>query len=794
MVYSILSESNQTLSQQEFKKTELYQKCLETGIIQNPSKESAVRSHIKLKAPNKEKKAVPKGTQNTLTWSFSIENMWCPACAWVIVAMLKETNGVVDASCNFSSDRGRITYDPIVASPSVFKEIIDSLGYRVTSLENPTKQNKIELVRLAVTLVLTMNIMMFSWSLYSGYFLQLSQNATLMLSWLVLLMATIVLFYGGHPIHSRAYQGIIAKSPGMESLISIGSITAYCFSVLQVFDSSVHLYFDTSAMLLLLVLIGKRLEQSAKDKIVIGLNEFFSLAPTKVKRCDDHFPRGRYISVSQLSTGDVIQAEKGEIIAADGVTIEGNATVDESSLTGEAKPINATAGIHLKSGSRIIDGQVKIKALKIGKDSNLGKMMTIMENTLAERSPLNERFEGLLKIFIPLVIATSALTYLYGVLTGLSSYSALNRGLSVLVISCPCALGIAIPLALTAGTSLAGKIGILVKDLQAFQATKGVNCIVFDKTGTLTTGTMELMDIHTFNALTRKEALQIACSMESNSSHYIADAIKAHGVEQGVTPFEVTDMKHYSNGIRGEIQGQTMALGSRDFVRYSDYVLTHKSHCSDDVQLISEVFLTINDQLEATFQLGDSIRDNINKFIKTLKELGYDIYLISGDSNEATVSVGQRIGIDSHSCQGNLLPHQKASFITKLKNKGNKVIMIGDGVNDGPAMVESDLAVAVRSGLDPGEGASTITFLQENPKQLVAFLSLAQKVNTVVKQNLAAAIIYNLLAIPIAASGLLNPIVAVTAMSLSSLSVILNTLFMLKSESNRLHLKKYQLG
>ncbi|MBT8358756.1 MAG: HAD-IC family P-type ATPase, partial [Deltaproteobacteria bacterium] len=263
---------------------------------------------------------------------------------------------------------------------------------------------------------------------------------------------------------------------------------------------------------------------------------------------------------------------------------------------------------------------------------------------------------------------------------------------------------------------------------------------------------------------------------------------------QGITPCEITDIKHYPNGIRGEAQGQTIALGSGDFVRYSDSVHLRKSHCSDNVQLISEVFLTINDQLEATFQLGDSIRDNINKFIRTLKELGYDIYLISGDSNEATVSVGQRIGIDSHSCQGNLLPHQKASFITKLKNQGNKVIMIGDGVNDGPAMVESDLAVAVRSGLDPGEGASTITFLQENPKQLLAFLSLAQKVNTVVKQNLAAAIIYNLLAIPIAACGLLNPIVAVTAMSLSSLSVILNTLFMLKSESNRIHLKKYQLG
>jgi Cu2+-exporting ATPase/Cu+-exporting ATPase len=170
MVYSILSESNQTLSQTDFKKTELYQKCLETGIIQNPSKESIVRSHIKLKPPDKEKKAVPKGTQDTLTWSFSIENMWCPACAWVIVAMLKETNGVVDASCNFSSDRGRITYDPIMASPNIFKEIIDSLGYRVTSLEAPTTQNKKELVRLAVTLVLTMNIMMFSWSVYSGFF------------------------------------------------------------------------------------------------------------------------------------------------------------------------------------------------------------------------------------------------------------------------------------------------------------------------------------------------------------------------------------------------------------------------------------------------------------------------------------------------------------------------------------------------------------------------------------------------------------------------------------------------
>ncbi|MBU2646726.1 cation-translocating P-type ATPase [bacterium] len=789
MVYSMLMESDQFKNETDFTQTDLYKRCVAAGIIPDTSRiqpESSTPGMTATDAGTSSQRAyspepAEKVPDETLTCSFTVGNMWCPACAWIVEDALRKTKGVVQASCNFSSDRGKVLYDPVKTKPDTLLKVVENLGYSASPLEQSQKRSIREFVRLAVTLFLTMNIMMFSWSIYSGFFWKLSGESVQLLSWPVLIMATVVLVYGGYPIFSRALAGIRAGAPGMETLIATGSLTTYVASLFNVVAGSLHLYFDASAMLILLILIGKRLEQSARDRISAGLADFFSLAPEKVKLCSDQFPNGRYVSVKQLSREDIFLAEQGEILAADGTIVDGAAIIDESSITGEVKPVKGKIYDGVKSGSRIISGKIRVKATQVGSDSVLGKMMAIMENSLSGKTQKTARFEGLLKYFVPTVISLAVLTFLAGFLSGLSNADAFNRAISVLVISCPCALGIAIPLALVAGVSIAGKSGILVRNFEAFEKIETLDCIVFDKTGTLTTGKMQLLEIRTASHFSRDQVLGLASALEAESDHYIAHTLKTHALDNGILPLPVGKIRHYETGIAGEFDGSTIRLGSRDFAGIETTAPMNPADLNaGERQVVTEIFLTVNGTLVATIIFGDTIRSGVRKLIAHLRQMRHIVFLLSGDASAATHAAALSAGIDREQSHGGVLPHEKAAFIRQLQQTGKTVAMVGDGVNDAPAMAESDLAVAVHSGLNPGDGVAAITLMQEDPVQLLNFLHLARLVNRTVKQNLVGALVYNLIGIPVAASGMLNPIIAVTAMLFSSLSVTFNTLFLVR--------------
>jgi P-type Cu+ transporter len=782
MVYAMIMQSDQYKQFKNIKETEIYKKCVAAGVIPNDSTnvtEEKNRSQSKtIPIPDEQRDQSDDATKELLTWDFSITNMWCPACAWVVEDVLKRSKGVVNAVCNFSRDRGKVHYDPVNTTPDTLKKIVENLGYFALSPEDSHKASPKEFVRLAITFFLSMNIMMLSWSIYSGFIWQISDASIQLLSWPILLMATIVLIYGGYPIHLRAWAGIRARTPGMEVLISMGSITAYLYSFFHVFEGSRHLYFDASSMLVVLVLVGKKLEQSAKNRISAGFSEFLSLAPEKVKICTAQFPNGHYVSVKQLSISDTFQVEQGEILAADGIVIKGDAIIDESSISGEPKPLNASINETVKSGSRVMSGSIQVKATAVGSKSVFGKMMMIMENNLSGKTEQTERFEGILRLFVPAVIGFSFLVYLYNVFNGMSSYEAVSRGISVMVISCPCALGIAIPLALTAGVSIARKAGILVRDLEAFESVEGLGSIVFDKTGTLTTGKMQLLDVHTTNATVRKTILGLACALEEKSNHYLAIAVKSYCQHHGFDALPITNIEQHDNGISGNYEGKKLRLGSRQFVGQLIPIVLDINPGAETVQVVSQVYFAVDESVVAVLRFGDSLRKGTKKLITDLQGRSLSTFLVSGDANSPTCSVGQSVGIASDNCYGGRLPHQKADIVKDLKKANLKVAMVGDGINDGPAMAESDLAVAVHSGLNPGEHVSSITLIRKDPAQLIDFLILAREVNRTVKQNLIFAFIYNLIGIPVAASGLLNPIIAVTAMLFSSLSVTFNTLIL----------------
>ncbi|WP_041273127.1 heavy metal translocating P-type ATPase [Desulforapulum autotrophicum] len=788
MVHAMLMESDEYKDTKDFKDTDLYKQCVAAGIVPDTTKETSESWEARLEPPAPELSGtdseVPMDAGNFLTLNLQIQNMWCPACAWLIETTLTRSKGVVNASCNFSSDRGSVVYDPVKTSPDKIYAAIEKLGYPAADINQKASKSRAEFIRICVTLFLTMNVMMLSWSIYSGFFIELSPHAVQLLAWPVFLMATVVVFYGGYPIHKRALAGITSGFPGMETLVSTGSFSTYTYSLFHFYRGSIHLYFDAASMLILLILTGKMLEQTAKNKISEGLWKFFSLVPQKVRICADQFPRGRYVSIKQLSQGDAFLAEEGEILAADGIVTRGSAVIDESSITGEAKPANVRPQDTVKSGTRIISGKIQITAVKVGEDSILGRMLAIMENSLSEKTAQTQRFEDILKFFVPSVIGFSIVTYFFWMLYGLTSYEAFNRGISVMVISCPCALGIAIPLALVAGVSAAGKKGILVRDFEAFEKVNGLDTIVFDKTGTLTTGKLKVLGMDTANNFPAQKAWQIVHAMEQESDHYIAHTISAFAMAMNLPPLDLEDLTYHSNGISCQYQDKIYCFGSRDFVNKSNPAdPSFISFARQGAQVISTVFLAQDDTIVAAVHLGDAMKTGVKTLVADLYKRGLTCYLISGDAERPTLAAGAFVQIPAENAHGGLLPHEKAEFIKTLKQSGKKVAMVGDGVNDAPAMGQSDIAMAVHSGLNPGEGVAAITLMQETPVQIIDFIGLATRVNRKVKQNLIFALVYNIISIPVAAGGFLNPIIAATAMLFSSLSVTCNTLLLVKQES-----------
>jgi heavy metal translocating P-type ATPase len=811
-VFNILLDVTDSVDPAAFKETKLFKQCREKGIIPKSDSIPAAKDRVAETGVilptgpyNSSQTEEQAGTssQNVLNLSLKIGNLWCPACAWLIDEALKKTPGVIESSCNFSTDRLQIDYDPVRTSPQRIIRSIDKLGFRA-AVPDQTKdeiQKRKEFTRFAISAFLTMNVMMISFALYSGFFSELSQAAIAKLSWPLFFMASFVLFYGGHNIFKKALAGCTSAAASMETLIAVGSLSAYIYSIFNLLTGNIHLYFDTASMLITLVLLGKILEGGAKNRVQQELENFFSLYPTKVKVATASYPDGRYVAVQQLRRGDIFLMQNGEVVPADGLVIDGSGSVDESSLTGEAVPITRKPGDRLKSGTKVIRGAFKAKAEGVGEDSILGQMIGIMEKALGQKTPLEGRTDRILQWFVPAILTLALGTGLVCRYLGLSLEQSIIRAVTVMVISCPCALGVAIPLARVAGISVAGRMGILVRDFSAFEQARRVDSFVFDKTGTITQGQWELNKIVPFNQFSESQVLALAASLETASDHYIAIQIKQRAVRNGMELLDTDNVSIHQNGIVGRVGKATVKIGSKEFLARE--IAAFGSRFSLNLNQFdaapSLVYMSCESRLAAAFIFGDTIREGASATLKRLQALGYSLAIVSGDGEKTTRIIGQKVNVQS--AQGGMLPPDKAKFIDNLRIKGHRVAMVGDGINDAPALARADLAVAVHSGSHLGKEVADLTLMRGEPVQILDFLNLTKRVNQKVNQNLICsfiynilsipiamsgllnplvAFIYNILSIPIAMSGLLNPLVAVSAMLLSSLSVTVNTLLLVK--------------
>jgi P-type Cu+ transporter len=789
-VFYMLSEASDKPDPASFKETELFKKCRDLGIIPGSDDELEQTGQASPSATTP-LETTPDGHENSikikdgdiLSLNLRIEQMWCPACAWIIEEAVKKTPGVLDAGCNFSTDRLRCEYDPIRTSPRQIIRTIDHLGYRPTlpGEEAGAEERRREFIRFVITAFLTVNVMMLSYSLYSGFFTAFDRDTIRRLSWPIFIMAGVVLFYGGRTIYRRALAGLSSAAFSMETLITIGAFSAYLYSTFKLFSGSIHLYFDSASMLIALVLLGRILEGRAKGEVQEGLANFFSLLPTKVKRCSEENPQGRYVSIQHLRNGDLFAAAEGETVSADGLVMDGYGAVDESSITGEALPVEKETGDRVRSGSRVMQGMLKVRAEGVGEESTLGQMIQIMEKALSGRTRLEGDTDRLLRWFVPVILILAAGTAAGCLLAGLSYDSALLRAITVMVISCPCSLGIAIPLARVAGVSLGGRLGLLVRDFSSFERAEAINTFVLDKTGTVTEGKWTLQEVNPFPPFTEERILSMALSLETVSDHYIAHEIRRTAERRGIRPSQIEKIKAFETGLSGWIGNDEVKIGSRAFL--SNEMGTSgalpSTEIPDNTSEHSFVFMSFGGKPCGVLVFGDSIKKNALSTTTRLRAMGYRLILVSGDGETTTRAVGEKIGIVE--TYGDKLPHEKASFIEALQEMGkNRVAMIGDGINDAPALIQADLAVAVYSGSHLGKEAADITLMRGDPSQILDFMNLARRVKKKVFQNLIFSFSYNAVSIPIAMSGLLNPLIAVSAMLLSSLSVIGNTLLLIR--------------
>jgi heavy metal translocating P-type ATPase len=695
---------------------------------------------------------------------------------------LKKTPGIRQSRCNFSTDRLQVTYKPIRTSPDRIIAAIKKLGYRaaVPGETREAVERKKEFFRFAVSAFLTANVMMLSFALYSGFFTQLTANTITKLSWPAFIMAGIVLAYGGYEFYKKAWAGITKASFSMETLIIIGALSAYAYSTYNLFSASIHLYYDTASMLITLVLLGKTLERRAKGKVLADLENFFALMPTKVRICSHHFPDGRYAAMDQLTEGDIFRVTETELIPADGRILTGNGAVEESSLTGEPVPITKKPGDFIRSGARVQQGSFKIKAAKVGNDSTLGQMMQIIEKTLLTKMPIEGKTDVILQWFVPVILVLAAATGVVCRFIGLSLETSILRAVTVMVISCPCALGIAIPLARVAGISIAGKKGILVRDFNAFEMARRITAVIFDKTGTVTRGNWTLQEIIAFAPFDEDRAFEMAAGLEKSSNHFIGREIMRQAQRKNIQPAAVDDIRTEENGIVGHFDGNMIKIGSADFLHetLSDFELLSGSGHLQREPKYSYVFMSSADRPVAIFVFGDTIRNGTRATVDKLLNRGFQVAMVSGDGNETTRAIAKDVGIQD--AYGGRMPNDKVTIVKTLQDQNHAVAMVGDGINDAPALVQADLSLAVHSGANLGEEVADVTLMRAEPEQLIDFLRFAGAVNKKINQNLIFTFAYNVISIPMAMSGLLTPLVAVSAMLLSSISVIGNTLMLVR--------------
>ncbi len=707
-----------------------------------------------------------------------VTGMWCPSCSWVIERSLRKKEGVVGATASFASDRVKITYLPRLVGPADLAGVIRDLGYQVRETEGEQGREealRTELIRLGVGIFLTVNVMMISFGIYQGFLTELSEAAVRMMGVPIFLMSTVVVFYCGFPVLGKAIKAARAGGFVMETLISLGALSAYGLSVYQLFRGSLHMYFDTASMLVTLILLGKYLEARIRYRAILGVEEIYELLPGKARVETEG--GDRYASIEAVASGDVVRTLEQEQIPVDGVILSGEGRVDESKLTGEARLRAKRTGDTVLGASRLVSGELRIRVTGVGSGSAIGRMITLMEEAVVQKNPAERLTDRVMAVFGPVVILVALATGAVLTALGHPLEVALVRTITVLVIACPCALGIAIPLAKVAAIGRARREGILVVDSDALEKAWRLTALVIDKTGTATRGNYQVVALEDLGEASGPDVLGLAAALEAGSDHPVARAIRRHAASVGVEAKGAVEAEELAGlGVRGTVGGEEVLVGNEAFLVSQGTELTagwKESAAKGTNRGETVVLVAQARRVCGMFRLGDALRPDMPQAVADLKARGLEVHLVSGDTEGATGHVAALLGVDRF--RGSVLPADKVEWVRGLQREGHRVGMVGDGANDAAALAVADVGFATGDALTVTKNASDLTILSFSGRRLLAALDLSRITSRTVITNLCLALVYNLIALPVALAGLVNPVIAVTAMLLSSLTVVGNS-------------------
>lgn len=723
---------------------------------------------------------------------FRIAGMSCASCVGRVDKAIRAVQGVEQVSVNLATEKARVSIHTTTEnSEEKIVQAIESAGYKAKLLntsdgiqvvDNQEQYFQSQKVKIAICFVLTIPLILPMIFQPLGYHLMLP-------AWVQFLLATPVQFYFGRRFYSGAWNALKNFSGNMDLLVAIGTSAAYFLSIYLWLYHDVtnnshndqHLYFEGAAVIITLVMLGKYFEAAAKQQTTVAITALQGLRPsvaTIVKKNGERL----VIPVSDVLTGDLVQVKPGEKIPVDGIIIEGDSETDESLITGESLPIHKTIGDVVIGASINGNGLLVIKTVAVGAESTLSRIVRLVENAQAAKAPVEKLVDKVSSIFVPVILLIAIMTIILWGLTSGDWENAIINGVAVLVIACPCALGLATPTSMMVGTGVAAKAGILIKDAEALEIAHSVTTVVFDKTGTLTEGKPKISKLFPVTS-SEKDLLKILASIQMGSEHPLAKAVLERAKEENIVFEPAKNITVLPGlGLSAVINQEQFYLGNKKLMidlNFDTSAVDTKALQAEEMgETISYVGINSYSKkyLLGLITFGDVAKASAAETIKKLHDLKMKTILLTGDNIGAAKKISHQLGIPTFYAQ--ILPNEKSNIIQKLQAHGEIVAMIGDGINDAPALATANVGIAMGTGTDVAMHTAAITLMRGNPLLIPDALEISQLTYRKIKQNLFWAFIYNTIGIPLAALGYLNPMVAGSAMAFSSVSVVMNSLLL----------------
>lgn len=722
----------------------------------------------------------------------SIEGMTCSACSNGLEKYLNKQNGIKQAQVNLVMANASIEYDEKILTIENLNEFVRKAGFKSLGefkeikVEGKNKKEKTKFILFTILAIIFMYIAMGHMiNLPSLPWIDVNQNPV---GYTVCLFAFAILFIlYGFDILKNGYKNLIHGSPNMDTLVGIGVLSSFLYSIysmILVFQGDTsgihHLYFESAAMVIYFVKLGRYLDGVSKDRTKEAIQQLVKITPDRATIKIDG--KEKVVTIDEVKKGDIVVTKPGERISVDGEIIAGKAHFDESFITGESKPVSKEIGEKVIAGSINYDGYVEYKAEKIGKESTISEIVKLVVEASNTKAPIAKIADKVSGYFVPAVMVLAVLTFLIYLILGYDFASSLIVFVTILVVACPCSLGLATPLAIVVAEGLCASNGILVKKSEVLENAQKVNTIVFDKTGTLTYGKLKISEVKNYSNMQDKELLQLIGSIESKSTHPIGKAFVDYLEENKLDILEVKEFGNVAGyGIIGKVNHQKMILGNAKIL---DSFQIQNPYQKEEESLAKKgnsiVYVVQENKIIALIGVNDIIRENAKDVMTQLNKNKIDTIMLTGDNKETADKIAKDIGITK--VISNVLPAEKTEVIKKLKQENRMVMMCGDGINDSPALATADIGVSVKSGTDIAMDSSDVILTRNNLDSILKLIHISKKTIRIIKQNLFWAFFYNVLMIPIA-MGLLqslgiiiNPMIASFAMVISSLTVILNTL------------------